>query len=101
MPRNRIDRQPTTASPRLSSVPRVRYLLPALAVALSLIAGCASAAPTIATHPPSASPPSASPAGYACSTADIFSQPVGVRGVRFIEKTVASSASTQKWTPLR
>ena len=25
----------------------------------------------------------------------------GVRGVRFIEKTVASSASQQKWTPLR
>ena len=25
----------------------------------------------------------------------------GVRGVRFIEKTVASSASSQKWTPLR
>ena len=25
----------------------------------------------------------------------------GVRGVRFIEKTVASSASHQKWTPLR
>jgi len=25
----------------------------------------------------------------------------GVRGVRFIEKTLASAASTQKWTPLR
>jgi hypothetical protein len=61
-------------------VPPVRCLLPALAAALTLIAGCASAAPTIATSPPPATPPSASssPAGYACSSAQIFSQPVGV-----------------------
>jgi hypothetical protein len=69
--------------PRLSSVPPVRYLLPALAAALALIAGCASAAPTVATGQPPATPPSASslpdPAGYACSSADIFSQPVGVQ----------------------
>ena len=25
----------------------------------------------------------------------------GVRGVRFIEKTVASAASDRKWTPMR
>jgi hypothetical protein len=84
MPRNRIDRQPATGSPRLSSVPPVHFMLPALAAALTLIAGCASAAPTLAGQPsatpPSAAPPSASswPAAYACSSADIFGQPVGV-----------------------
>ena len=81
--RHWLDRQPATAPRRLSSVPPVRCLLPALAVALTVIAGCASAAPTIATGRPPATPPSASsspaPAGYACSTADIFSQPVGVQ----------------------
>jgi hypothetical protein len=50
---------------------------------MTLIAGCATAAPTIATQPPPATPPSASsspaPAGYACSSSDIFSQPVGVQ----------------------
>jgi hypothetical protein len=56
---------------------RDRYLLPALAAALTLIAGCASAAPTIGTPPPPASA-SPAPAGYACSSASIFSQPVGV-----------------------
>lgn len=62
-------------------MPPVRYLLPALAVALTLIAGCASAAPTVATGPPRATPPSASaaPAGYACSSSDIFSQPVAAQ----------------------
>jgi hypothetical protein len=58
-------------------------MLPALGAALTLIAGCASAAPTIATGPPRATPPSASsspaPAGYACSSSDIFSQSVGAR----------------------
>jgi hypothetical protein len=81
MPRNRIDRQPATASARLSIVPPVRFLLPALAATLTLIAGCASQASTIATGRPPA-PLSASsspaPAGYACSSGDIFSQPVGV-----------------------
>jgi hypothetical protein len=62
-------------------VPPVRYLLPALAAALTLIAGCASAAPTVATGPPRATPPSASAAaaGYACSSSDIFSQPVAAQ----------------------
>jgi hypothetical protein len=64
-------------------VPRVRYLLPAFAAALAVIAGCASAAPTIARQPRVATPPSASsspaPAAYACSSANIFSQPVGVQ----------------------
>jgi hypothetical protein len=81
MPRNRIDRQPATASPRLSTVPPVRCLLPALAAALTLLAGCASAAPTIASQPAptTAQPlPAPAPAGYACSSADVFGQPVGV-----------------------
>jgi hypothetical protein len=84
MPRNRIDRQPATASPRLSTVPPVRCLLPTLAAALTLVAGCATAAPTIATHPPSAThssataSPAPAPAGYACSSANVFGQPVGV-----------------------
>ena len=76
-------RQPATAARRLSGVPPVRYLLPALAAALTLIAGCASATPTITTgQPPAAAPSAASspdPAGYACSSSDIFSQPVGVQ----------------------
>ena len=58
-------------------------MLPALAAALALIAGCASTASTVATQPPPATPPSASsspaPAGYACSSSDIFGQPVGVQ----------------------
>jgi hypothetical protein len=63
-------------------------MLPALAAALTLIAGCASAAPTVATQasPTTASPttgPSASslpaPAGYACSSSNIFTQPVGAQ----------------------
>jgi hypothetical protein len=56
-------------------------MLPALAAALTLIAGCASAASTVATQPARATPPSASaaPAGYACSSSDIFSQPVGAQ----------------------
>jgi len=68
---------------RLSTVPPVRFLLPAFAAALTLLAGCASQAPTIARHQPPATAPSASaspaPASYACSSADIFSQPVGVQ----------------------
>jgi len=68
---------------RLSIVPPVRFLLPAFAAALTLLAGCASQAPTIARHQPPATAPSASaspaPASYACSSADIFSQPVGVQ----------------------
>ncbi len=72
-----------TASARLSTVPPVRFMLPALAAALTLIAGCASAAPTLATqasphHPPSALS-SLAPAGYACSSSNIFSQPVGAQ----------------------
>ena len=72
-------RQPARPLARLSTVPPVRFLLPALAAALTLIAGCASQAATIATHPARATPASASaaPAGYACSSSDIFSQPVG------------------------
>ncbi|HEY3925748.1 MAG TPA: hypothetical protein VGL75_14390 [Acidothermaceae bacterium] len=60
-------------------------MLPAFVAALTLIAGCASAAPTIATQPARATPPSApvqsasSPAAYACSTSDIFGQPVGAQ----------------------
>jgi hypothetical protein len=87
-----IDRQPATVTPRLSRVPRVRCLLPALAAALTLIAGCASTAPatraTTAAQPSSAAPssptapatpaPPSAPAGYACSSSEIFSQPVGV-----------------------
>jgi hypothetical protein len=61
----------------------VRFVLSAVAAASFLIAGCATVAPTIATQPPPATPPSASslpaPAGYACSSADIFTQPVGVQ----------------------
>jgi hypothetical protein len=59
-------------------VPPIRFILPAFVAALTLIAGCASAAPTIATKPPRAAPPSTSPspAGYACSSSDIFSAPV-------------------------
>jgi hypothetical protein len=59
-------------------VPRVRYLLPSLAAVLTLIAGCASAAPTIGAprDTPASAPPAA--AGYACSSSDIFSQPIGV-----------------------
>jgi hypothetical protein len=81
MPRNRIDRQPATASPRLSSVPPIRCLLPALAAAAFLIAGCAAPATVASGRPPtvaSGPPPPAAPAGYACSSADLFSQPVGV-----------------------
>jgi hypothetical protein len=66
-------------------VPPVRFILPAFVAALTLIAGCASAASTITSQPPRATPPSATgsaasslpaPAGYACSSSDIFSEPV-------------------------
>jgi len=86
MPRNRIDRQPATASPRLSTVPPVRCLLPALAAAAFVIAGCAAPATVTSQPTPTASqpapttaqpPPTPAPAGYACSSADLFSQPVG------------------------
>ncbi len=64
-------------------MPPVRFLLPAFAAVLTLIAGCASQAATVATQPPRATPPSASssaaPAGYACSSSDIFSQRVGAQ----------------------
>jgi hypothetical protein len=40
---------------------------------VTLVAGCAAPA-TVTSQPP----PAAAPAGYACSSADIFSQPVGV-----------------------
>ncbi len=55
-------------------MPRVRFLL--TVAAITLIAGCAAPA-TQATRAPQPSP-AAAPAGYACSSANIFSQPVGV-----------------------
>lgn len=62
-------------------MPPVRFLLPAFAASLTLLAGCASQAQTVARQQAPATPPSASssppPAGYACSSSDIFSQPVG------------------------
>ncbi len=81
MPRNRIDRQPATASARLSTVPPVRFLLPALAAACLLIAGCASRPTSRRRSRPSSARrrlASRRPAGYACSSADLFTQPVGV-----------------------
>lgn len=76
------DRQPATAAVRLSTVPPVRFLLPAIA-ALTLLAGCASQAPTLARQQAPSTPPSASsslaPAGYACSSSDIFGQRVGAQ----------------------
>jgi hypothetical protein len=59
-------------------VPRVGSLLVALpAAAVLLIAGCASqtaSTPTRQSAPPT---PAAAPAGYACSTANVFTQAVG------------------------
>jgi hypothetical protein len=59
-------------------VPRVRSLLVALpAAAALLIAGCASQAASSPTRQSAPPTPAAAPAGYACSTANVFGQAVG------------------------
>ncbi len=56
-------------------MPRARFVLSAVAAASFFIAGCASrSSTTVATQPA----PTQAPAGYACSSAHVFSQPVGV-----------------------
>ena len=67
--------QPVVTAARLWHVPRARLMFVALpAAAVVLITGCASQAPTSARA--AASTPAPAPAGYACSTAHIFTQPV-------------------------
>ncbi|HEY0869873.1 MAG TPA: hypothetical protein VGD55_05725 [Acidothermaceae bacterium] len=55
-------------------MPRVRFPLALLAAAVLLITGCASQTSTSARSVTSS--PAPAPAGYACSTADLFTQPV-------------------------
>jgi hypothetical protein len=73
--------QPNGTAARLWGVPRVlRFVVPAAAVVL--IAGCAQQTQQRASTgdtPPASTPataPAIAPAGYACATANVFTQPV-------------------------